>query len=732
MAKDLTDLFGSLPDFVLQGLGPNEIFNIIQQGDPFPLSPGGPEVEDQSFFDEVNQGDPVATQQEMIQAAINQLDAENEGIVPDAVRSAAEVSSALKGSYSSDSIKDVIGDLYGGDIWGDVQAEEEKKRIELFGPGAFEIEKRTLETEPELNLHFDKILTPPTQQELSEAEMIEALSGYGPPPQEEVLEAEMNELISTLAPRAGYDTELKEQEAFRRMGEYTQPFTPGLGAYGEVPTDFPSSPQQYISTADPDADRILRSLRPELGQEDIIAETPYQEDTKEHWERILRDQEEQQTPWSEKLMPIPGLQWGGRYGVVGVSGDGPTEDELPISDDISVEAINEWVLNNQPPDVKDVPTTTDVPTTAPLGGSLSDFIQTRESFTPTENPKEFVSIDSLASNPKNEILEIVDIGGGVKVQLLYNKENESVYARQDEIPDISPVTLYDLGKATSGNEGNTLSLGSFKWNNEAGLWTRPDEVVSTTAQGAVGLPSWGGGVSVADTFRDQGGRSAWKEFYELARLQGMGPQARQPRFADTASQGFGSKWGDFILEQASLGKKGDLGFFDTYLQDEDRDISEANRNKGWGNIAQWSAYAGSDDPAERDKFYGTPRIAQEILTDGSKQDILDLISAAMGSNPDTYGGRALQSSLGREFDHYTMQQQAKGSGELKAGFIGYLNSQMKPNDFTEKDTVAAETAAASTYSIPETAATSSYSSPGIGTQGSETELQKRLRYFQGS
>jgi len=98
LAKDLTDLFGSLPDFVLQGLGPNEIFNIIQQGDPFPLSPGGPEVEDQSFFDEVNQGDPVATQQEMIQAAINQLDAENEGIVPEAVRSAAEVSSALKGS----------------------------------------------------------------------------------------------------------------------------------------------------------------------------------------------------------------------------------------------------------------------------------------------------------------------------------------------------------------------------------------------------------------------------------------------------------------------------------------------------------------------------------------------------------------------------------------------------------------------------------------------------------
>ena len=364
MAKDLTDLFGSLPDFVLQGLGPNEIFNIIQQGDPFPLSPGGtggPGIEERSFFDDVSmatQGDPVATQQEMVQEAVRQLDAEKEGIVPDVVRQAANTFRVLEQDYDPGRIRDILGDLYPEDInWSEVEALNTEREIAGIGINAFipTIEAITGEIKDPINLNIEEFITQAPPVEADAMRDVRSLSEINPsmfsgnlgaggypdlmgrrvspariqneyggvptqppgdlPPENEALENAMIELVN------------KEQEAFRRMGEYTQAFTPGLGAYGEVPTDFPSSPQQYISTADPDADRILRSLRPELGQEDIIAETPYQEDTKEHWERILRDQEEQRV-----------------------------EEKLASTDDATY--IKKVMSNYLPEDVKDVPTTT--------------------------------------------------------------------------------------------------------------------------------------------------------------------------------------------------------------------------------------------------------------------------------------------------------------------------------------------------------------------------------------
>ena len=59
MAQNITELFGSLPDFVLQGFGPNEIFNIVRDGDPYPQALA-PDTKGLPVFDDFYQGDPVS------------------------------------------------------------------------------------------------------------------------------------------------------------------------------------------------------------------------------------------------------------------------------------------------------------------------------------------------------------------------------------------------------------------------------------------------------------------------------------------------------------------------------------------------------------------------------------------------------------------------------------------------------------------------------------------------
>ena len=285
--------------------------------------------------------------------------------------------------------------------------------------------------------------------------------------------------------------------------------------------------------------------------------------------------------------------------------------------------------------------------------------------TQTKNPSTEITANTLTYLQPTTFL-------GNATELFYSDSDKKLYGKADE-------TLYDLGTAyykpqtgisyTPNDQATGLS-----WvpDPETNLWAQPSSttIAATQPQEMTGM---GGVPRVTEAYVGTG-RPGWQQWYGAGRMKGMGTAAALPQFQRTALHGFRSDWGRFQLNQASGGvesfdqwrkKKSD----DSYIPRGYETAVRASADIAAGRLAISDAELGGN-PVGYSKI-------KDVLANATDQEILDIISAAHASNPDTYGGKAFQGAVADQL--YLYKQSALARGESPGGFLQHWNKYADPN-----------------------------------------------------
>ena len=663
MAQNITELFGSLPEFVLQGFGPNEIFNIVRDGDPYPQALA-PDIGGLPVFDDFYQGDPVSAS-DMVTSMIM----EDIGSAPPTPSDSMRMQGALRTANNLRNTGLMVDP--GGNLsppTSDPMYSANPTRVQ---------EAIGIQVAADYGVPEDEMVEILKKEE-EQREKDNMLYGDEQPERKLQQDTEAADMVNTMAQaEIAYDMPdpMSQRQAFK--------MSQGMAPSFETPTMY----QQQFPVG---------GLRPSMSQEQLAKVDPISPE-----ESLL-----ERYPDEEELREASRTGGGG----------GPTSAARGFRGAAS--ALGSALGAILPTGVKEagpavVPTWDDPddlfrrrfedtePDIEPEIAGLEQELSIQPGQPPAPSPQvgaepgqvvetpqaEEIPLDpTILSNMKTATMGDVEAGkwifigtshepGREKYNRYFSPDQSTMYeAGFDE--DGIPTEFYSLGPASL--QGDSIKHGDTEYEFIADKWQRKlDETASPMTQSGFIASKHGFAAdpNIPETFQNRG-RAGWSDFWQTAKAQQLGPHMRNPQFAATVGQGFSPSWGNFLVASAS-GKE--RGTYSQHLRNRGTSYraSDEDRTKAWNAAVSTSGSISGLSPMQNYMPTSKNVMLEGMLVDptssGYKQDIVDFITSAANINPDSYSGQLAERSIGNEFDMYSTQ--ALGKGEHIGGFIKYYNDR---------------------------------------------------------
>ena len=156
-------------------------------------------------------------------------------------------------------------------------------------------------------------------------------------------------------------------------------------------------------------------------------------------------------------------------------------------------------------------------------------------------------------------------------------------------------------------------------------------------------------------------------YWNMARLAGMGDYASLPQFQRAASQGFTPALGKYLMSGQTVP-------FASYIGDPSLNVTDAQRIGQWGDVvAAARSFAPGQQPTNlTERALGLRGV---LSGEDARRNALAIAASKMGGGIG-YLADARQRALGNMYDLYSAKAAAAGS--TPATFLSYLNDMLYP------------------------------------------------------